>query len=222
VWFLALNTMIITTRKCGLCKENIELEKEKKTVLQSKKYYHYDCFIEKEINKKRNVLTKEEIENLASQLIEENKNFINEIINKNHLYLWLQKKYNLTMIPTYIYQKLADIYNGTWKDINIKIPPEDILDMFKRQWHNLEQIHISNINKGKKLSPENRLNYDLSVIINKSSSYYEWRKKQEEQQIEMMQSIESSQATNNFRSSMGIEQNVTSNENDLSQYLEEI
>jgi len=94
--------------------------------------------------------------------------------------------------------------------------------MFKRQWHNLEKININNINKGKKLSPESRLNYDLSVIINKSSSYYEWRRKQEEQQIEIRQSIESSQPTNNFRSSMGIEQNTTNNENDLSQYLEEI
>ena len=117
---------------------------------------------------------------------------------------------------------IFDIYSGTWKDINTKIPPEDLLDMFKRQWHNLEQINIHNINKGKKLSPESRLNYDLSVIINKSSSYYEWRKKQEDQQIEMLQSIESSQATNNFRSSMGNEQNITNNENDLSQYLEEI
>jgi hypothetical protein len=174
------------------------------------------------MSRKRNIPTQEEAEILANQLIEENKNFINEIINKNHLYLWLQRKYNLTIIPTYIYQKLADIYNGTWKDINIKIPPEDILDMFKRQWHNLEQINIYNINKGKKLSPENRLNYDLSVIINKSSSYYEWRRKQEEQQIEMIQSIESSQPTNNFRSSIGIEQNITNNEKDLSQYLEEI
>ena len=214
--------MIVTTRKCGLCKEYIELEKEQKTVLQNKKYYHYDCFIKKEMSRKRNIPTQQEAEILASQLIEENKNFINEIINKNHLYLWLQRKYNLTIIPTYIYQKLADIYNGTWKDINIKIPPEDILDMFKRQWHNLEQININNINKGKKLSPESRLNYDLSVIINKSSSYYEWRRKQEEQQIEMIQSIESSQSTNNFRSSMGIEQNTTNKEKDLSQYLEEI
>ena len=214
--------MIVTTRKCGLCKEHIELEKEQKTVLQNKKYYHYDCFIEKEMSKKRNVPTQQEAEDLANQFIEENKNFINEIINKNHLYLWLQKKYNLIIIPTYIYQKLADIHNGTWKDINTKIPPEDLLDMFKRQWHNLEQININNINKGKKLNPENRLNYDLSVIINKSSSYYEWRRKQEEQQIEMIQSIESSQPTNNFRSSIGIEQNITNNEKDLSQYLEEI
>ena len=214
--------MIITTRKCGLCKEHIELEKEQKTVLQNKKYYHYDCFIEKEMSKKRNVLTQQEVENLANQLIEENKNFINEIINKNHLCLWLQKKYNLIIVPTYIYQKLADIHNGTWKDINTKIPPEDLLDMFKRQWHNLEQININNINKGKKLNPENRLNYDLSIIINKSSSYYEWKRKQEEQQIEMMQPIESSQPTNNFRSSMGVEQKTTNNENDLSQYLEEI
>jgi len=214
--------MIVTTRKCGRCKENIELEKEQKTVLQKKKYYHYDCFIEKETSKGRSPLCKEDAEVLADQLIKENKDFINEIINKNHLYLWLQRKYNLIVIPTYIYQKLADIHNGTWKDVNTKIPPEDLLDMFKRQWHNLEKININNINKGKKLSPESRLNYDLSVIINKSSSYYEWKRKQEEQQIEMMQSIESSQPTNNFRSSMGNEQNITNNENDLSQYLEEI
>ena len=214
--------MIVTTRKCGRCKENIELEKEQKTVLQKKKYYHYDCFIEKETSKGRSPLCKEDAEVLADQLIKENKDFINEIINKNHLYLWLQRKYNLIVIPTYIYQKLADIHNGTWKDVNTKIPPEDLLDMFKRQWHNLEKININNINKGKKLSPESRLNYDLSVIINKSSSYYEWRRKQEEQQIEIRQFIESSQPTNNFRSSMGIEQNTTNNENDLSQYLEEI
>ena len=173
--------MIITTRKCGLCKENIELEKEQKTVLQSKKYYHYDCFIEKEITKGRSPLSIEEAEILADQLIKENKEFINEVVNKNHLYLWLQRKYNLITIPTYVYQKLADIHSGTWKDINTKIPPEDLLDMFKRQWHNLEQININNINKGKKLSPESRLNYDLSIIINKSSSYYEWKAKAEEE-----------------------------------------
>ena len=173
--------MIITTRKCGRCKENIELEKEQKTVLQKKKYYHYDCFIEKETTKGRSPLSKEEAETLADQLIKENKDFINEIINKNHLYLWLQRKYDLTVIPTYVYQKLADIHSGNWKDLTRKIPPEDVLDMFKRQWHNLEQININNINKGKKLNPESRLNYDLSIIINKSSSYYEWKAKAEEE-----------------------------------------
>lgn len=214
--------MIITTRKCGWCKENIELEKEKQTVLQNKKYYHYDCFIEKEISKKRNTPTQKEAEDFARQLIEENKHIINEIVNKNHLYLWLQRKYDLAVIPTYVYQKLADIYSGKWKDLTRQIPPEDILDMFKRQWHNLEQININNINKGKKLNPENRLNYDLSIIINKSSSYYEWRAKAEEENKERIESLKNIEKITTFRNSINIPNVDKKSETDLSQYLEEI
>lgn len=210
---------IKTTRKCASCSEEIILEKDN-PVLLKKKYYHYDCFIVKETTKKRNTLTLDQAESLAKEIIEENKEYINELISKNHLYLWLQKKYELISIPSYIYQKLADINSGNWKDLNRGISSEDLLDMFQRQWTNLQKTYSYNIKKGKKLSPENRLNYDISIIVNKSASYYEWKNKAKDQQVEMLETLKSSTPILNFKRKINTEEIV--NENDLSQYLEEV
>jgi len=213
--------MIKTTRKCGFCRDEVVLE-DGKSILIKGKYYHYDCFINKETNRKRGSLTLKEATELAKSNLEENREYIRDLVYKNKLFMWLQRKYDLVVIPTYVYQKIADIFNGSWKDLTTPIPPEDLYDMFLRQWKNLEKINIGNINKGKKMAPEARLNYDISIIINKSSSYYEWKRKQQEQQIEILQSLESSSPTSNFRSSMSVEEQTNTAKNDLSQYLEEI
>jgi hypothetical protein len=78
------------------------------------------------------------------------------------------------MLPTYVYQKMEGIFNGTWKDMSCPIPPEHLLDMFQRKQDWLNKIyHKDNIDG------IGRINYDLSVLIGKYRSYLDWLGKKE-------------------------------------------
>lgn len=174
------------TRKCHTCDKYIDLEKES-FIFDKKVYYHTECLFEYLTNKKRNPLdeqqAKEYINNLSSMSKEKGK----FIVNRQKFYKWIQHKYELVTLPTYFYQKSEEIFNGTWKDIIRKIPPEDLWDMWYRKWDFLEKTYIYNKSHGKTMDQVGRLNYDFAIIINKSSSYYEWKKSVEADNISRKQ-----------------------------------
>jgi hypothetical protein len=58
------------------------------------------------------------------------------------------------------------------------IPPEHLLDMWKRKIDMLNGIASRNETKGIKMKPDQRINYDLSILVNKYDSYLKWLEKQ--------------------------------------------
>ena len=81
-------------------------------------------------------------------------------------------------MPTTVWQKLSDIYNGTFKGMSVGIPPEHLLDMWKRKINMLNGIAYRNKTKGIVMGFDKRINYDLSILINKYDSYLRWLEKQ--------------------------------------------
>jgi len=161
------------TRKCFHCKEYIELDNDNFVYIKDK-YYHFNCAIEKQLYKKRNKLSIEQLLDIQKQ----NKIELEYRITKDKLFRWLQNTYNTVVIPKYFYIKMDEIFNGTYKGLSKGIPPEDLLDMWKRKQTELDRINNSNNKKGKCLIGSARIQYDLAVLLNKYDSYLKWKEQQ--------------------------------------------
>jgi hypothetical protein len=210
------------TRKCQTCSKYIDLEKES-FIYDKKVYYHTECLFDHLTNKKRNSLdeqqAKEYISNLLPGSIEKGK----FIVNRQKFYKWIQKQYELITLPTYFYQKSEEIFNGTWKDITRKIPPEDLWDMWYRKWDFLEKTYIYNKSHNKDMDQIGRLNYDFAIIINKSSSYYEWRKSVEADNISRKQAmVEENNSQVSYKKLGMTKKSNNKNNIDIAETLEEI
>lgn len=114
-------------------------------------------------------------------------------ITKENVFDFIRDAYDVTIIPTTIWQKLASIYNGTFKGMTFGIPPEHLLDMWKKKIDMLNGIASRNTTKGKSMNADQRINYDLSVLVNKYDSYLKWLEKQRiieaEKEIEKNENI---------------------------------
>ena len=168
---------ISITRKCKCCKEYLDIEKDN-FVYYKKRYYHFDCAVNETLDRKNNKLSKEQCVDKFTQLQNENREEINNIINKERLYKWLQNTYNTVVLPSYFYIKMDEIFSGIYKGLSKDIPPEDLLDMWKRKKNELDRINNSNSRKGKNLIGIARINYDLAILLNKYDSYLKWKEDQ--------------------------------------------
>lgn len=171
---------IKTTRKCKVCKNLITLEYDKFT-LYKEAYYHNDCFIEN-VNEKRNKkLTQDEIIIMMDMLQEKNKDKIKDVIDKNHLFEYVTRKYELIYKPKYIYIKFEQVFNGSYKNLSEPVSPEDLLDMWQRKEGYLDRTYQWKIGKGEEMDGLGRMFYDLSIILSKVSSYRKWQDEQKAQ-----------------------------------------
>jgi hypothetical protein len=179
--------MIQTTRKCKHCKELIVLE-DYGFILYKESYYHYDCFVKSLVEKKKGGISEEEAKGIAEGLKEEGREATKDIIARNHLFTWVQKKYDLVVMPSYIYTKFDAIFKGEYKGMTRPIPPDDLLDIWERKWNDLSGLYNWNANKGKTMDATGRINYDIAVILAKSNSYYAWKdtQKQKDESIKEM------------------------------------
>jgi hypothetical protein len=168
-----------TTRKCRQCKMNIVLETDD-FLIHKDSYYHFNCFVEHLTSKKRGASSIEDAKRQAEELKNESKNKVKDIIAKNHLFTWLQRKYDIVTMPPFIFTKMEDIFKGNYKGMSRPIPPEDLLDMWERKWDELCRLYSWNLSKGKSLDDVGRLNYDIAVILGKTTSYYAWKDTQKQ------------------------------------------
>ena len=166
---------IQTTRKCGECKENIVLE-EYNFVTAKKIYYHFACYVNKRVNAKRNPLTVPQALEIAEELKPESSAKAKILIDKNHLYKWLQRAYELVVIHGKFYQKMEEIYSGRYRGLSEGIPPEDILYIWKKKKAEFDETNAYQRNKGKIIDGASRLDYDLAGVLSKYDSYKKWKK----------------------------------------------
>jgi len=168
---------ICITRKCGYCKEYIDLDVDNFVYVKDK-YYHFDCAVEEKLNMKRNKLSEEQIINNFLEIQKQNERIIEYKKEKDRLFRWLQNTYNTVVLPKYFYMKMDEIFTGTYKGLSKGIPPEDLLDMWKRKLSELERINNQNARKGKSLIGVAIINYDLAVLLGKYDSYLKWKEDQ--------------------------------------------
>ncbi len=194
------NQKIGIKRKCSCCEEYFYINNEniEDAIYYDKKTYHSSCFIN--ICNKRFKMKREDISqkwtwilNNLPSIKQESYEHFSIAIAKENVFDFIRNAYDVTIIPTTIWQKLASIYNGTFKGMTFGIPPEHLLDMWKRKIDMLNGIAEKNKIKGNPMSTDQRINYDLTVLVNKYDSYLRWLEKQKileaEKEIEKNENI---------------------------------
>jgi hypothetical protein len=169
---------IETTRKCKECKDLIVLEEGEfvvQKISQKEVYFHFECFVKNLVEKKKGGMEEGEARKVAEGLKVESREAVRDIIARNHLFGWLQRKYDIVVLPSYIFTKFDAIFKGEYKGQSKAIPAEDILDMFERKWEDLCKTYAWNTSKGNSMDALGRLNYDIAIILSKSTSYYKWK-----------------------------------------------
>lgn len=167
-------------RTCAECKERFEINKENinQVISFENNCYHHNCFIKMCERKSKNsrALPKwgEALDNINEIKRKSNSHLMNEIY-KDDIFEWILENYDIKVVPNKIFTKLSEIYNGTYKGLACSIPPEDILDMWKRKMNFLKQNKARNIAKGKEMDVAQQVNYDISILLNKYDSYLKWK-----------------------------------------------
>ena len=187
-------------RKCSCCGEYFYISNNniEDAIYYDKKTYHSSCFInmcDKRSKMKRADVSKKWtwVLNHLDSIKRESNEHLRVSVIKEDVFNFIKDAYDITIIPSTVWQKLANIYNGTFKGMSFGIPPEHLLDMWKRKIDMLNGIASRNTTKGKSMNADQRINYDLSVLVNKYDSYLKWLEKQRiieaEKEIEKNENI---------------------------------
>lgn len=144
------------------------------------KYYHTKCFIEmcnKKISSRKTKKWIDALNNIET-LEQDAINATEDHFFKDDVYKFIISTYDIAVIPSYIWIKLNKIYSGEFQGMSTGIQPAHLCDMWKRQISFLNKIYDQNKTKGKNMDKIQRLNYDLSVLVNKYDSYLVWIEQQ--------------------------------------------
>ena len=174
-------------RKCAHCKNAISIDKNNITnVLQfQNKYYHSQCFEEmarSKANSKRGKpeIWKEALSNIC-ELEHDTKKLLEMHFAKNDLNEWLLNHYNITAVPSTFWQRVADLERGIYRRKKCKpISVSTLFGVWVWGQNKLNEIARNNkiVNNGPKCDDE-RLIYDLAILINKVPDYLAYKAKQE-------------------------------------------
>lgn len=180
---MAKNKYTLNERVCSECGNIISIQRGMydNIIYFDKKYYHKNCFVSmcKRKSEKKNTLPKwkDALENL-DKIILDTKEVIDTAFYKDDIYNLIHSFYDLSVITTRIFQKLDEIYSGTFKGLSVAIPPSDLYDMWIRKKKYLLKVRADNIRKGKTFSGDQQVIYDLSILVNKYDSYLRWKEQQ--------------------------------------------
>ncbi|WP_195618713.1 hypothetical protein [Clostridium paraputrificum] len=230
----------VATRVCNVCKNTFELLNTDYIKVKNK-YIEVDCYIQKELNKgltidvineKLNIIRetmKIELENKKNkELIKEQNKLnakqreINRTENRNKFFNYIMEVYAVSVIPKYVYKKIAEINNGNYKGLSEGITYEDLLDMFIKKKGFLDKIHMKNTVKGNNMNSLSRFNYDLAVIINKYDSYKDWKRQQQLLQADIIQSQNKENAYIDYKKIKADVKQDKDNEIDVSDIISDI
>lgn len=168
------------TRICSICKNEIEIENEVDSYFVDKNNMckHIGCFVQYKTNLKKGKWTQKQCEEYINDMRNICLNKSNSKSIRIQLTDWIFNTYGVSYLPKYFYLKLDQIYNGTYKGLSRSIPPEDLLDMWKRKIDFLRKVHIKNQTLGKSIDDMGRINYDLAILMSKYDSYNKWKAQQ--------------------------------------------
>lgn len=216
-------------RKCSCCGEYLYITKNSinKAVYYDKKTYHSDCFDKlcqkRIISKRANVSEKWiEIYNRINLIKSDTYEHFVTAITQEEIFQFIKETYDLKIIPTPVWQKLSNIYAGTFKGMTVGISPMDLIDMWHRKIDMLNGIAKKNELKGIKMLPEQRLTYDLSILINKYDSYLRWKEKQKILEAEKKQGTMENIVNQSVGYIKPSEETLPSNTNDISDLVDDI
>lgn len=169
----------IIKRKCAKCKGEIEIDRNNITniVNYQGKYYHSGCFevfaTQRAASKRGNYEQWQKALVNLWHIETETIKALERFCAKDDLNMWLLDHYDVSVVPTYFWQVVADLENGKYKQQKCK--PMSI-DMLYNMWmwgqKRLDDINERNkINHSGPQSDSDRLRYDLAILISHTEDY---------------------------------------------------
>lgn len=182
-------------RKCAVCgekgrstktndKRNLIINEENidKFIFYQGQSFHKECFIEmcnEKIQKAKTSPSKKQWEETLANLDkiqQETISKIESLLVKERLNDFIKYHYGLIDNPSeYVFTRLDSVYSGTFKGLQVCIPPEDLFDMWQRQINNLKAGHFKKESTGAVMDKEQKILYDISVLVGKYDSYLKWK-----------------------------------------------
>lgn len=163
-----------TTRTCKKCKEKINIALENLNSGEFVKYksvfYHTDCFIDQankmiSKNNKASITWQEALDNLDIYKSEA-KDSVKTTLYRDALNEHLIDNYEVAALSSYFWNVIAEIENGQYRKKRCKkISISEILDMWEYYQPELDKTYKENLRRGNEMFGEDRVRYDLAIII---------------------------------------------------------
>lgn len=189
--------------KCYLCKKDIDFS-DNNIAYYDNHFWHVDCIIKKSQKTKtaKWKLAVKTLDNSIAYAKEQEQMIrrkfqvaLNDIPKykadadkeirrwyaESKLNDYIRMIYGVKNIP---WQALGQIYKGTYRGMSTPIPAEHLLDMWRRKQNYLNKVYQLNKSKGKIFTSEQRINYDIAILVRKYDSYLQWRREQEMLSVE--------------------------------------
>lgn len=169
-------------RICSECKKNIAIDKDNipdDILFYKNQYYHIDCFrkmceIKISSPRARIAIWKQALSDIPL-FVTEFKSKINALIDKDNIFVWISKEYNISKINDRVFEKLDQVYKGKAKGQIYEISPKELLKEWKYYIDDLKAIHYRQNIKG----GNNAILYDLSILVDWNARYREDMRKRE-------------------------------------------
>lgn len=163
-----------TTRTCYKCKNKINITLENLNSCEFVKYknyfYHTDCFIEQateKVNKHNrfSITWQEALDNLDTYKSDAN-DAVKTVFYKDFLNEYLIDHYEVATFSNYFWNVISEIKNGKYRKKRCKkINMSEILEMWKYYQKELDKIYKENLKRGNEIFGEDRVLYDLAIIM---------------------------------------------------------
>ena len=165
---------LTTTRTCKKCKEKINIALENLNsgdfVKYKSAFYHADCFIDQankmiSKNNKTSITWQEALDNL-DEYKSEARNVVKFTLYRDALNEYLIDNYEIAALSSYFWNVIAEIENGQYRKKRCKkISISEILDMWEYYQPELDKTYKENLSRGNEMFGEDRVRYDLAIII---------------------------------------------------------
>lgn len=158
-------------RKCAFCGEDIVLTKDDMHMVSyKKKSYHTECFktmcngrVLK--NNRYSSIYSDALQNLDQLESEAKKKLMHRFV-QDELNEYLIVHYDVGALSRRFWSIIADIQSGKYNGKRCKpIELETLFDMWKYYKEELDRINLRNLKQGNNIFDENRVLYDLAIIM---------------------------------------------------------
>lgn len=176
----------IIERKCATCKGIIKIDRNniKDVAIYNKGYYHTQCLIDYATEALQKPRSRKEKWTQVLENIDEYEKHAQEVIGRGRptdkLNDWLLEHYDIVATPSdRFWSTVRELGNGFYR--NKRCRPVDVnslTEAWKWAQHNLDKIDVQNRSMNKKIEGEDRINYDLAIIVRKYPVFLKWKDKQ--------------------------------------------
>lgn len=169
-------------RKCAKCKGEIvvDIDDIKDVVYFKKLYYHLSCFkeaaTEKSHNKRCSPDWKEALNDNFRRAIQEAQDTLIYCYGRDKLYNHILDNYDVLAVSRYLEMQMHNVVVGQYKGRSKPISYIELANCWVSVQSELDQIYSNNKKIGKNMAGDQRINYDLAVVV---GMYPKWKKTQD-------------------------------------------